>query len=165
MTRRMRTRITCLFGAVAAAIAAACGSSTSPHQPTPCPSYSGGLSSGDSLYGVYHLKSYCIDTLPAHGPPADTGHVTLKHAPTADSITAVFATQGQSPLNVAGTYTLSGTDSIHLSGELATPLGPTPVALSGRFILRHDTLSVSGLLTVTGDGAHPLSFIGGRSAP
>jgi hypothetical protein len=162
MTRRAPVWTAWLLGAVAVVSAAACGSGTSPHQSAPCPSYNGGLSPGDSLFGVYHLKSYCIDTLPAHGPPADTGHVTLKHATPTDSITAVFATQGQSPLNVAGTYTLSGTDSIHLSGQLATPLGPTPVALSGRFILRHDTLSVSGLLTVTGGGQHPLSFVGTR---
>jgi len=144
---------------------AACSNSTTPHQPAPCPSYNGGQSPGDSLFGVFQLESYCIDTLPAHGPPADTGHVTLTRATPADSITAVFATQGQSPLNVAGTYTLSSTDSIHLSGQVSTPFGPQPVQLSGRFVLRHDTLSVSGRLTVTGAGERALSFVGTRSAP
>src|SRR5881394_1037857 len=137
MTQRAPVRMTRLLGAVGVAMAAACGDSTNPHQPVPCPSYSGGKASGDSLFGVYQLASYCIDTLPAHGPPADTGHVTLKRATPADSITAVFATQGQSPLNVAGTYTLSSTDSIHLSGQVSTPFGPQPVQLSGRFVLRH----------------------------
>ena len=89
----------------------------------------------------------------------------VTRATPADSITAVFATQGQSPLNVAGTYTLSSTDSIHLSGQVSTPFGPQPVQLSGRFVLRHDTLSVSGRLTVTGAGERALSFVGTRSAP
>jgi hypothetical protein len=165
MTRRAPVRMTWLLGAVGAALAAACGSSTNPHQPAPCPSYSGGKAAGDSLFGVYQLASYCIDTLPAHGPPADTGHVTLKRATPADSITAVFATQGQSPLNVAGTYTLSGTDSIHVTGNVITPLGPVGVELLGRFLLQQNTLSVSGRLLVTGTSPRPLSFIGARSGP
>ena len=36
------------------------------------------MSQGDSLYGLYHLVSYCLDTLPAYGPPTDTGHVTVR---------------------------------------------------------------------------------------
>src|SRR2546423_1250480 len=157
MARRERRWIALGLGwAMAAAIAAACSNSTTPHQPAPCPSYSGGQSPGDSLFGVFQLESYCIDTLPAHGPPADTGHVTLKRATPADSITAVFATQGQAPLNVVGTYTLSGADSIHLSGQVATPFGPQPLQLSGRFPLRADTVSVSGRLRGTGAGTRPL---------
>src|SRR2546430_13232979 len=62
MKRCAPVRMTWLLGAVAAAIAVTCKSSTTPHQPTPCPSYSGGLSQGDSLYGLYQLVSYCLDT-------------------------------------------------------------------------------------------------------
>src|SRR5436190_21328728 len=79
MTRRAPVRMTWLFGAVGLAMAAACGNSTNPHQPVPCPSYSGGLAQGDSLYGLYQLVSYCLDTLPAYGPPTVSGHVTLSH--------------------------------------------------------------------------------------
>lgn len=119
------------------------------------------MGSGDSLYGVFHLVSYCIDTLPAHGPPADTGHVTLKRATPADSLSAVFASQGQAPIPVAGTYTTGG-DSIHVTGQVSTPLGPAAARFDGRFLLRHDTLSVSGTLTVTGTSGRPLSFVGAR---
>ena len=165
MMRRAPVRMTWLLGAVGVAIAVACKGSTAPHQPALCPSYSGGKASADSLVGVYQLASYCIDTLPVHGPPADTGHVTLKRATPADSITAVFATQGQSPLNVAGTYTLSGTDSIHVTGNVTTPLGPVGVELLGRFLLQQNTLSVSGTLAVTLTSPHFLSFIGARPGP
>ena len=83
------------FGVAVAALAAACGGSTSPHQPGQCPLFTGGMSQGDTLYGLYHLVTYCLDSLPAYGPPADTGHVTLTHATAADSFIAVLATQGQ----------------------------------------------------------------------
>src|SRR2546425_2158609 len=81
MTRRLAVRMTWLLGAVGVAMAAACSNSTTPHQPAPCPSYSGGLAQGDSLYGLYQLVSYCLDTLPAYGPPTVSGHVTLSHGP------------------------------------------------------------------------------------
>lgn len=151
-----------VFGAAVAALAAACGSSTNPHQPGQCASFSGGMSPGDSLYGLYHLVSYCLDTLPAYGPPADTGHVTLRHATVADSFIAVLATQGQPPESILGTYTHPVPDSIHVTGHVRTPLGPAPVELLGRFLLRHDTLSVSGQLAVNGTTPHPLSFVGVR---
>jgi hypothetical protein len=138
------------------------GGTTSPHQPAPCPAYRGGEASGDSLYGVYRLVSYCIDTLPGHGPPADSGHVTLQRTTSGDSVSAVFATQGQPPIDVAGTYTLSSVDSIHLSGQVTIPLGSVPAQLSGTYVLRHDTLAVSGLLTVTGSSPRSLSFVGAR---
>ncbi len=150
-------------GVAAAALAAACGgSSTSPHQPGQCPSFTGGMSQGDSLYGLYHLVSYCLDTLPAYGPPADTGHVTLVHATAADSFIAVLATQGQAPESILGTYTHPVPDSIHVTGVVKTPLGSVGVELLGRFLLRHDTLSVSGQLVVLGTTPHPLSFVGAR---
>jgi hypothetical protein len=153
----------------AVAVAAACSSSTStsPHQPTPCPSYSGGLPTGDSLFGLYGLVSYCADTLPAYAPPVDTGHVTLKRATPTDSFLAVLGTQGQPPESISGTYTLPGpgNDSIHVTGVVKTPLGSLPVQLLGRFLVRrgtaHDTLLVSGQLSV-GPGAQPISFIAAR---
>ena len=162
MTRRLVVRMTWLLGAVGVAMAVTCSNSTTPHQPAPCPSYSGGLAQGDSLYGLYHLVSYCLDTLPAYGPPADTGHVTLVHATAADSFIAVLATQGQPPESILGTYTHPVPDSIHVTGVVKTPLGSVGVELLGRFLLRHDTLSVSGQLVVFGTTPHPLSFVGAR---
>jgi len=120
------------------------------------------MSQGDSLYGLYHLVSYCLDTLPAYGPPADTGHVTLRHAPAVDSFIAVLATQGQAPESILGTYTHPVPDSIHVTGVVKTPLGSVGVEVLGRFLLRHDTLAVSGQLVVFGTTPHPLSFVGAR---
>jgi hypothetical protein len=120
------------------------------------------MSQGDSLYGLYHLVSYCLDTLPAYGPPADTGHVTLSRATAADSFIAVLATRGQPPESILGTYTHPVPDSIHVTGVVKTPIGTAQVELLGRFLLRHDTLSVSGRLAVTGSTPHPLSFVGAR---
>src|SRR6266568_529524 len=120
MTRRLAVRMTWLLGAVGVAIAVACKGSTAPHQPTPCPSYSGGLSQGDSLYGLYHLVSYCLDTLPAFTPPAESGHVTLTHAMGVDSFVRVsgflvsvelpgrFMLQ-QNTLSVSGRLVVTGT--------------------------------------------------------
>jgi len=150
-------------GIAVAALAAACGgSSTSPHQPGHCPAYSGGMSQGDTLYGLYHLVTYCLDSLPAYGPPADTGHVTLGHATAADTFIAVLATQGQAPESILGKYTHPVPDSIHVTGVVKTPLGSLGVEVLGRFLLRHDTLSVSGQLVVVGTTPHPLSFVGAR---
>ena len=164
MTRQSRCGAWALaVGVAAAALAAACGgSSTSPHQPGQCPSFTGGMSQGDSLYGLYHLVSYCLDTLPAYGPPVDTGHVTLTHATSADSFIAVLKTQGQAPESILGRYTHPVPDSIHVTGVVRTPLGSLGVEVLGRFLLRHDTLSVSGQLVVVGTTPHPLSFVGAR---
>ena len=163
MTRRAPVLMIWLFGAVGAAIAVACKSDTAPHQPAVCPSYSGGASPTDSLYGLYHLVSYCLDTLPAHVPPAESGHVTLNHAGSADSFVAVLVAQGQAPESILGTYTHPLPDSIHVTGEVRAPglPFPVPVELLGRFLLRHDTLSVTGRL-VTGTSPHTVSFIGKR---
>ncbi len=165
MTRRLVVRMTWLLGAVGVAMAVACSNSTTPHQPAPCPSYSGGLAQGDSLYGLYHLVSYCLDTLPAYGPPADTGHVTLVHATAADSFIAVLATQGQPPESILGTYTHPDPDSIQVTGQVRVAGLAVPVQLLGRFMLQQNTLSVSGRLTVTGTSPRPLSFVGARSGP
>src|SRR6266571_8488653 len=164
MTRRAPARMAWLFGALGVAIAVACKGSTAPHQPTPCPSYSGGLSQGDSLYGLYHLVSYCLDTLPAFTPPAESGHVTLIHATSVDSFVAVLVPQGQAPESILGTYTHPGLDSIHVTGEVRAPGIPfaPPVDLPGRFLLRHDSLFVTGRLAVTGANPHTVSFIGAR---
>ena len=162
MTRCAPVRMTWLLGAVAAAIAVACKSSTTPHQPTPCPSYSGGLSHGDSLYGLYQLVSYCLDTLPAYGPPKISGHVTLSHAMAVDSFVAVILNQGQPPESILGTYTHPLPDSIHVTGVVKVSGFPVSVEVPGRFMLQQNTLSVSGRLAVTGASPHTLSFIGAR---
>ena len=161
MTRRAAVHMTWLVGAVGAAMAAACSNSTTPHQP-PCPSYSGGLSQGDSLYGLYHLVSYCLDTLPAFTPPAESGHVTLIHATSVDSFVAVLVPQGQAPETILGTYTHPLPDSIHVTGFVRVSGFPVSVEVPGRFMLQQNTLSVSGRLVVTGTSPHPLSFIGAR---
>src|SRR5205807_7460395 len=165
MTRRAPVRMTSVFGALGVAIAVACKGSTAPHQPTPCPSYSGGLSQGDSLYGLYRLVSYCLDTLPAFTPPAESGHVTLTHAMTVDSFVAVLVPQGQAPENILGTYTHPTPDSIHVSGHVRVSGFDVPVELPGRFLLQQNTLSVSGTLKVTGTSPHFVSFIGATPAP
>src|SRR5881296_4167397 len=110
MTARASAWTTSFLGTLGVAMAAACGNSTSPHQPGQCPSFTGGMSQGDSLYGLYHLVSYCLDTLPAYGPPADTGHVTLTKFAPADSFIAVIATVGQPSETISGTYTLPPPD-------------------------------------------------------
>ena len=162
MKRCAPVRMTWLLGAAAAAIAVTCKSSTTPHQPTPCPSYSGGLSQGDSLYGLYQLVSYCLDTLPASGPPKISGHVTLSHAMGVDSFVAVIVNQGQAPESILGTYTHPLPDSIHVTGFVRVSGFPVSVEVPGRFMLQQNTLSVSGRLVVTGTSPHPLSFIGAR---
>src|SRR5260221_926666 len=103
MTRCAPVRMTWLLGAVAAAIAVACKSSTTPHQPTPCPSYSGGLSHGDSPYGLYQVVSYCLDTLPPYGPPKISGPGTLSHAMAVDPFVSVILNHGQPPESILGT--------------------------------------------------------------
>jgi len=167
MMRRAPVRMTWLLGAVGVAIAVACKGSTAPHQPALCPSYSRGQSQSDSLYGLYHLVSYCLDTLPAFTPPAESGHVTLIHAASVDSFVAVLVPQGQAPESILGTYTHPIPDSIHVTGVVRVPgvPFPVPVELPGRFLLRHDSLSVTGRLVVTGTSPHFVSFIGSRSSP
>ena len=162
MMRRAPVRMTWLLGAVGVAIAVACKGSTAPHQPALCPSYSGGASQGDSLYGVYHLVSYCLDTLPAFTPPAESGHVTLIHATSVDSFVAVLVPQGQMPESIFGTYTHPLPDSIHVTGVVKVSGFPVGVEVPGRFMLQQNTLSVSGRLTVTGTSPRPLSFVGAR---
>ena len=162
MTRRAPVRMIWLLGAVGAAILVACSSSTTPHQPALCPSYSGGASQGDSLYGLYHLVSYCLDTLPAYTPPAESGHVTLSHPNAIDSFVAVLVAQGQQPESILGTYTHRVPDSIHVTGVVRVSGISVPVEVLGRFLLQQNTLSVSGRLAVTGTSPHTLSFIGAR---
>src|SRR6266702_7741474 len=149
MTRRAAVHMTWLVGAVGAAMAAACSNSTTPHQP-PCPSYSGGLSQGDSLYGLYQLVSYGLDTLPASGPPNISGHVTLIHAMGVDSFVAVIVNQGQAPESILGRYTHPPPDSIHVTGMVKVSGIGLPLELLGRFLLQQNSLSVSGTLRVTG---------------
>jgi hypothetical protein len=162
MTRRAPVRMTWLLGNLGVAIAVACKGSTAPHQPAVCPSYSGGLSQGDTLYGLYHLVSYCLDTLPAYTPPAESGHVTLSHAMGVDSFVAVLVPHGQAPESILGTYTHPVPDSIHVTGVVKVSGFPVSVEVLGRFVLQQNTLSVSGRLAVTGTSPHPLSFVGAR---
>ena len=165
MMRRAPVRMTWLLGAVGVAIAVACKGSTAPHQPALCPSYSGGASQSDSLYGLYNLVSYCLDTLPAFTPPAESGHVTLSHAGGVDSFVAVLVPQGQPAETILGTYTHPVPDSIHVTGNVRVPGVAVPVQLLGRFLLQQNTLSVSGTLAVTLTSPHFLSFIGARPGP
>ncbi len=165
MMRRAPVRMTWLLGALGVAIAVACKGGTAPHQPALCPSYSGGASQGDSLYGLYHLVSYCLDTLPAFTPPAESGHVTLIHATSVDSFVAVLVPQGQAPESILGTYTHPLPDSIHVTGHVRVSSFLVPVELPGTFLLQQNTLSVSGTLKVTGTSPHFVSFVGSRSAP
>src|SRR2546430_7919570 len=102
MTRRAPVRMTSVFGALGVAIAVACKGSTAPHQPTPCPSYSGGLSPGDSLYGLYHLVSDFLDTLPPFTPPAQSGPVKFVHATRAGSFVAPPVPPSPAPGNTPG---------------------------------------------------------------
>jgi len=120
------------------------------------------LAQGDSLYGLYQLVSYCLDTLPAYGPPNISGHVTLSHASGVDSFVAVIVNQGQPPESILGTYTHPLPDSIHVSGNVRVSGFVVPVELPGRFLLQQNTLSVSGRLAVTGASPHTVSFIGAR---
>src|SRR5437762_12309584 len=114
---------------------AACSNSTTPHQPTPCPSYSGGLSQGDSLYGLYQLVSYCLDTLPASGPPNISGHVTLSHTMGVDSFVAVIVNQGQPPDSILGTYTHRLSHSIHVTRVVKASAAPASVDVPCRSVL------------------------------
>src|SRR2546425_11237023 len=164
MTRRAAVHMPWLVGAVGAAMAAACSNSTTPHQPTPCPSYSGGLSQGDSLSGLYQLVSCCLAPLPAYGPPKISGHVTLSHVMGVDSFVAVIVNQGQAPESILGRYTHPPPDSIHVTGVVKVSGFPVAVEVPGRFMLQQSTLSVSGLL-LTGTSPHSLSFVGARSGP
>src|SRR6266516_1366294 len=162
MMRRAPVRMTWLLGALGVAIAVACKCGIAPHQLALCPSYSGGLSQGDSLYGLYHLVSYCLDTLPAFTPPAESGHVTLIHATSADSFVAVLVPQGQAPETILGTYTHPLPDSIHVTGFVRVSVFLVSLELPGRFMLQQNTLSVSGRLVVTGTSPHTVSFVGAR---
>jgi len=117
------------------------------------------------LYGLYRLVSYCLDTLPAFTPPAESGHVTLIHATSVDSFVAVLVPQGQAPESILGTYTHPPPDSIHVSGDVRVSGLAVPVQLLGRFLLQQNTLSVSGTLKVTGASPHFVSFVGARSGP
>ncbi len=158
MARRARWRTIWLLGAAAAATGACGGSSsTTVHQP-PCPTYFGGLAQTDSLYGLFHLVSYCLDTLPEHGPPSDTGHVTLSRGTSANSFVAVLATQGQPPESILGTYTDPLPDSLHVIGVVKVSGLAAAVELFGRFKLQQNTLSVSGNLA-----GRLLSFSGTRT--
>src|SRR5256885_17138958 len=102
MMRRAAVRMTWLCGALGVAIAVACKSGTTPHQPTPCPSYSGGASLTDSPYGLYHPVSDCLDPPPPFPPPAESGPATLAHAGGGGSFGAGPLPQGPAPGTTPG---------------------------------------------------------------
>jgi hypothetical protein len=138
---KRRTAYTCgsLAAAVAASIAVACSSSTSPHVGTPCPTYSGGSANPTTLAGNYSLLSFCQDTLPAFGPAQGvTGTLTLTHSTTADSFQAVINVP-PSPVALAGPYAVS-----HDTITVTLPMGLG--AFTGTYAFSGTMLSVSGKL-------------------
>lgn len=142
MKRRSAYRLTCGFavGVVAAAVAAACSNSTSPHRGTPCPTYSGGSATPAAVAGDYTLVSFCEDTLPAVGP-ADgvTGSLTLTSSP--DNFSATINLQP--PVVLAGPYVLSH-DTITVT--LPAPFGTFTGTYAFADHASADTLFVSGFL-------------------
>ncbi|HKW40392.1 MAG TPA: hypothetical protein VJN39_03995 [Gemmatimonadales bacterium] len=144
MKRRDAHRLVCVvIGVMAAAVAVACSNSTSPHMGTPCPKYTGGSATPITLAGNYTLASFCEDTLPAFGPAQGfMGTLTMTHSASADSFQAVIQVPNQSPLALAGPYTI-GHDTITVT--LPQPYG----TFTGTYAFAlhpPDTLSVSGLL-------------------
>jgi hypothetical protein len=153
MKRRVAYRVTCGFAVGAAAVAVACSSSTSPHRGTPCPTYSGGSATPATVEGDYTLVSFCQDTLPAFGPPAVTGTLTLT-AVAPDSFKALITITNQSPLPLAGPYSLShDTITVTLPAGLGTFTGTYNFASH----VSADTLFVSGALP--GSPPSPIAIV------
>ena len=88
--------------------------------------------------------------------------LTLIHGTSVDSFVAVLVPQGQMPETILGRYTHPLPDSIHVTGNVRVSGFVVPVELPGRFLLQQNTLSVSGILNVTGTSPHFVSFIGAR---
>jgi hypothetical protein len=138
MKRRAAHRCGSITAAVAAAIAVACSSSTSPHVATPCPTYKGGSATPTTLAGNYSLVSFCQDTLPAFGPAQGvTGALILTTVPK-DSFQATINVQPV-PVTLAGPYSVSR-DTITVM--LPPPFG----TFTGTYAFASNTLSVSGHL-------------------
>jgi hypothetical protein len=159
MKRRSAYRLTCGFavGAVAAAVAAACSSSTSPHVGTPCPTFQGGSADAATLAGDYTLVSFCQDTLPAITTAQGlTGTLTLTSvAP--DSFKATINIPLQQPVVLAGPYTVSH-DTITVA--LPVPLGTFIGTYAFTSTAGGDTLFVSGHLP--GNPPPPIAIVFAR---
>lgn len=155
MTRRSAYECGAVVAAVAA-IAVACSSSTSPHVATPCPAYTGGSATPATLAGDYTLVSFCQDTLPAFGPPAITGSLTLTHT-TNDSFTATINVPTPPPVTLAGPYTISH-DTITVM--LPLPFGTFTGTYAFASHASADTLFVSGFLL--GSPPPPIALVFAR---
>jgi hypothetical protein len=139
MERRTAYRCGSIAAAVAASIAVACSSSTSPHLATPCPTYTGGSATPATLAGDYTLVSFCQDTLPTFGPAQGiTGSLTLTNTAPAvpDSFTATINVP-PTPVVLAGPYTVS-------HDTLTVTLPPPFGTFTGTYAFSSNTLSVSG---------------------
>ncbi|HEV2751821.1 MAG TPA: hypothetical protein VGV12_14965 [Gemmatimonadales bacterium] len=153
MKRRTAYRCGSIAAAVAASIAVACSSSTSPHVAAPCPTYSGGSATPATLAGDYTLVSFCQDTLPTFGPAQGvTGSLTLTNTAPAvpDSFTATINVPPV-PVVLAGPYTVSH-DTITVN--LPPRLGGT---FTGTYAFSSNTLYVSGFLL--GSPPPPLAIV------
>lgn len=157
MKRRTAQRWGSIAAGVAAAIAVACSSSTSPHIATPCPSYSGGSATPTTLAGDYTLVSFCQDTLPAFGPAQGiTGTLTLTNA-APDSFKATINGVPPVPIVLAGPYSVSH-DTITVT--LPLPLGTFKGTYAFASHAGGDTLFVSGFLL--GSPPPPIALIFAR---
>lgn len=154
MKRRAAYRWGSTAAGVAAAIAVACSSSTSPHIAAPCPTYKGGSATPATLTGDYTLVSFCQDTLPAFGPAQGiTGTLTLTNvAP--DSFKATINGVPPVPIVLAGPYSVSH-DTITVT--LPPPLGTFTGTYAFATNAGGDTLFVSGFLL--GSPPPPLAIV------
>jgi hypothetical protein len=141
------------LGVAAAALAAACSSSTSLHRAAPCPSYSGGSAKPDTLAGTYSLVTFCQDTLPALGTGQGySGSLILTKGATPDTFKATITPPSPaSPVNITGPYTVSH-DTITVTLAMFGNI-PFPVT----YAFSANTLYVSGSLP--GGVPQPLAIV------
>lgn len=147
MTRRMGYgRVWgCTLG-LAAVITAACKSTSAP-QLAYCPPYKGGSATPATLAGTYSLVSFCQDTLPT--VPGVTGSLVMTVG-TPDSLKTSINIPGQTPLVLAGPYTLS-------KDTISVTLGPpVNIAFVASYAFAANTLYVSGSLPGT---TQPLAIV------
>jgi hypothetical protein len=145
MKRRLAYRLVWGFavGAVVAAVAVACSSSTGPHVGTPCPTYSGGSATPATLVGDYTLVSFCQDTLPAFGTAQGFSGTLTMTVGTVDSFQATINIPLQNPVVLAGPYAVSH-DTITVT--LPQPFGTFTGTYQFASHASADTLFVSGFL-------------------
>jgi hypothetical protein len=150
MTRRMGdARVWAGTLGVAVAVAAACKSTNAP-QLAYCPSYRGGSATPASLQGSYSLVSFCQDTLPAGGPAQGVTGSLVMTVGTPDSFKTLINIPNQTPVGLAGPYTLS-------KDTIAVTIGPpVNIAFVATYAFAANTLYVSGTLPGT---AQPLAIV------